>query len=147
MQPEYRALTPADLDAMVAVELAAHQHPWSRSLLAGAFDARYFTGSFWNQQQLLGYFIADRVLDETTLMNICISPEWQGKGLGRLLLQHYLADARKLGLYYYWLEVRASNQAAIGLYQSCGYRETGRRRGYYPAGSGTEDAVMMQKHG
>ncbi|WP_232821369.1 ribosomal protein S18-alanine N-acetyltransferase [Oceanimonas marisflavi] len=144
MQPEFRSLTPADLDAMVVVEQAAHAHPWSRNLLADAFGERYFTGALWHKNELLGYFIADRVLDESTLMNICVSPAWQGRGLGRRLLEHYFTQCRALGLSLLWLEVRASNRAALALYASAGYQESGRRRNYYPALNGAEDAVLMQ---
>lgn len=132
---------------MHALEQLAHEHPWSRSLLAGAFDERYFTGALWHGEQLLGYFIADRVLDESTLMNICVSPAWQGKGLGRQLLQSYFDQCTAMGLQQLWLEVRASNRAAIHLYLSSGYAESGRRRNYYPAANGAEDAIMMQKQG
>ncbi|WP_041542954.1 ribosomal protein S18-alanine N-acetyltransferase [Oceanimonas sp. GK1] len=145
MQPECRPLTPADLDAMTALEHSAHVHPWSRGLLAEAFGERYFSGSLWHQGELLGYFIADRVLDESTLMNICVAPRWQGRGLGRQLLEHYFARCRALGLGWLWLEVRASNRSALGLYVATGYEESGRRRNYYPTAEGHEDAVLMQK--
>ncbi|WP_245849882.1 ribosomal protein S18-alanine N-acetyltransferase [Oceanimonas doudoroffii] len=145
MQPEFRPLSLADLDAMAALEQAAHAHPWSRALLADVFGERYFTGALWHGQQLQGYFIADSVLDESTLMNICVSPAWQGRGLGRRLLEHYFTQCRARALGWLWLEVRASNLAAIHLYASSGYQESGRRRNYYPSDVGHEDAVIMQK--
>ncbi|MDP5293533.1 ribosomal protein S18-alanine N-acetyltransferase [Oceanimonas sp. CHS3-5] len=145
MQPQFRPLTPADLDAMVMLEQSAHAHPWSPALLADAFGERYFTGALWHQNALLGYFIADRVLDESTLMNICVAPAHQGRGLGRQLLENYFAQCRTLGLGWLWLEVRASNRAALSLYASAGFEESGRRRNYYPTADGHEDAVLMQK--
>ncbi|WP_445400626.1 ribosomal protein S18-alanine N-acetyltransferase [Zobellella sp. An-6] len=145
MPPLFRPLTAADLDAMVAVEQAAHASPWSRTLLADSFGERYFTGSFWQGEQLLGYFIADRILDESTLMNICVAPSWQGRGLGRQLLEQYLRLCRERGLARLWLEVRASNAPALALYRACGYVECGRRRDYYQTAGGREDAVLMQK--
>ncbi len=45
-----------------------------------------------------------------------------------------------------FLEVRDSNQSARALYDSVGFNEIGVRRGYYPAASGREDAVVMAKH-
>ncbi|OIN07372.1 ribosomal protein S18-alanine N-acetyltransferase [Oceanisphaera psychrotolerans] len=144
MQPLFRPLSAVDLDAMQRVEQAAHAHPWSRRLLADSFGERYFTGSFWLREQLLGYFIADRILDESTLMNICVSPAWQGQGLGRQLMEQYLCGCEQRGLTRLWLEVRASNLPAQALYHSCGYVENGRRRHYYQSASGSEDAVLMQ---
>lgn len=155
MSPLFRPLSADHLDAMLVVEQAAHAHPWSRSLLADSFGERYFTGSLWLQdkglsdsqepEQLLGYFIADRILDESTLMNICVSPAWQGQGLGRQLMAHYLRLCEQQGLTQLWLEVRSSNTSAQALYQSCGYAECGRRRHYYRTDTGFEDAVLMNK--
>ncbi|GHA05101.1 ribosomal protein S18-alanine N-acetyltransferase [Oceanisphaera arctica] len=162
MQPLFRPLSADDLDTMLLVEQAAHGHPWSRSLLADSFGERYFTGSLWlsgqgfqdkgfseqasqEQGQLLGYFIADRILDESTLMNICVSPDKQGLGLGRQLMDHYLRLCKQQGLTQLWLEVRESNTSAQALYLSCGYIESGRRRHYYQSASGFEDAILMKR--
>lgn len=154
MSPLFRPLTPVDLDAMLAIEQAAHAHPWSRNLLAESFGERYFTGALWLPQQqatipalgeerLLGYFIADRILDESTLMNICVAPEQQGQGFGRQLMAHYLQLCDQQSVTQCWLEVRASNLAAQALYLASGYQENGRRRHYYQSVAGDEDAVLM----
>lgn len=150
MSPIFRPLTCADLDAMQAVEQAAHSHPWSRNILAGNFGERYFNGSLWQptnesdtEPQLLGYFIANSVLDESTLMNICVAPAAQGQGLGRQLLTHYLTLCAQRNISQCWLEVRASNIAAQNLYSAYGYQEYDCRRDYYQTLSGNEDAVLM----
>ncbi|MBL1375903.1 ribosomal protein S18-alanine N-acetyltransferase [Zobellella sp. CGMCC 1.18722] len=130
---------------MVMLEQAAHLEPWSRAQLAESLHGRYFSGSLWQQEQLLGYFIADAVIDESTLMNICIAPSWQGRGLGRRLLEHWLDACRQRRLATAWLEVRASNQAALALYRSAGFAKAGRRKDYYRAGEEREDAIVMQK--
>ncbi|MGO4998110.1 ribosomal protein S18-alanine N-acetyltransferase [Oceanisphaera sp. W20_SRM_FM3] len=162
----FRALTPADLDAMQALEQAAHSHPWTRETLASSFGQRYFTGSLWSdvsatepapkpapkpalkpalksEPTLVGYFIADGVLDESTLMNICVAPVAQGKGLGRQLLEYYLAACAERGITQHWLEVRASNLKAQALYLSADYQEYSQRHDYYPTATGWEDAVLM----
>lgn len=144
MQAVFRPLSASDLDAMVRVERDAHIEPWSREQLAESLHGRYFSGALW-QQQLLGFFIADAVIDESTLMNICIAPAWQGQGLGRRLLEHWLEECRQRRLAMAWLEVRVSNQAALRLYRTSGFAKTGRRKDYYRAGEGREDAIVMQK--
>ena len=78
-------------------------------------------------------------------MNICIAPAWQGQGLGRRLLEHWLEECRQRRLAMAWLEVRVSNQAALRLYRTSGFAKTGRRKDYYRAGEGREDAIVMQK--
>jgi ribosomal-protein-alanine N-acetyltransferase len=145
MQAVFRPLSASDLDAMVRVERDAHIEPWSREQLAESLHGRYFSGALWQQQLLLGFFIADAVIDESTLMNICIAPAWQGRGLGRRLLEHWLEECRQRRLAMAWLEVRVSNQAALRLYRTAGFAKTGRRKDYYRAGEGREDAIVMQK--
>jgi ribosomal-protein-alanine N-acetyltransferase len=145
MQAVFRPLSASDLDAMVRVERDAHIEPWSREQLAESLHGRYFSGALWQQQQLLGFFIADAVIDDSTLMNICIAPAWQGQGLGRRLLEHWLEECRQRRLAMAWLEVRVSNQAALRLYRTSGFAKTGRRKDYYRAGEGREDAIVMQK--
>ena len=54
-----------------------------------------------------------------------------------------MAEARRAGAQFFFLEVRASNQAAIRLYEQQGFNEMGRRRNYYPAVNGREDAILM----
>ncbi|GAA3548737.1 ribosomal protein S18-alanine N-acetyltransferase [Zobellella aerophila] len=145
MQPDHRPLTPDCLEAMLQLEQAAHPVPWSRQLLAGCFSERYFSGSLWRGQTLLGFYIADQVLDESTLMNICVTPPCQGQGLGRQLLARYVESAAARHISQLWLEVRESNQAAQRLYLSAGFVEQGRRKAYYRSAQGREDAVIMQK--
>lgn len=140
----FRPLVPADLSAMSQVEQAAHPHPWSVNLLADSFSERNLSGGAWSQQQLLGYFIADTILDESTLLNICVQPYHQGAGVGSQLLRYYLEQCAHRAIKYHYLEVRASNQAALTLYARYGYIVAGRRRDYYPTQYGHEDAILMQ---
>ena len=79
------------------------------------------------------------------MLNLCIHPEQQGAGLGRELLSHLLAQAAAGKVRSVFLEVRASNAAAIALYDTTGFNEIGRRRNYYPIDVGREDAIVMAK--
>ena len=76
------------------------------------------------------------------MLNICISPEYQGRRLGSQLLTHLLNQlADDIEVVY--LEVRVSNFRAIHLYHNKGFREVGQRRDYYPTEFGREDAILM----
>ncbi len=72
------------------------------------------------------------VVDECQLYNIAVLPKWQRHGLGRMLLQRVLGEAREAGLQQCVLEVRESNAAARALYGSAGFTVSGRRKDYYP---------------
>ena len=96
--------------------------------------------------QLVGYVIYTRVLDEAEIINIIVAPALRGEGVGRTLLRAALEALGPAGVRYCRLEVRESNAAAIGLYRAEGFYENGRREGYYPSGVGTrEDALLMSK--
>ncbi|MCV6605478.1 MAG: ribosomal protein S18-alanine N-acetyltransferase, partial [Porticoccaceae bacterium] len=81
---------------------------------------------------------------EAEILNIAVARERQGKGLGRCLLDHCLQQAEKKARMIF-LEVRASNFAAIHLYLDSGFNQIGERRDYYRTARGSEDALMMAK--
>ena len=93
--------------------------------------------------EMAAFAITQVVLDEATLFNIAVDPAYQRRGLGRVLLEHVIDEVEKLGVVTLWLEVRASNVAAIALYESVGFNEATIRRNYYPTTDGREDAIIM----
>ena len=80
--------------------------------------------------------------EQSDIQTIALAPEVRGKGLGRRLMNHLLGVAKKHGATEVFLEVRADNPAAHGLYLSLGFVEIDRRKAYYqPDGV---DAVVMK---
>ncbi|MEW8524827.1 MAG: ribosomal protein S18-alanine N-acetyltransferase, partial [Candidatus Thiodiazotropha endolucinida] len=95
-------------------------------------------------QQVIGYGVMSVVIDESHILNICIDPKWQGKGLAIKLIRRLLKIARQHGAETVYLEVRVGNKPAIGLYRKLGFVEVGQRRDYYPdRNQSREDALMM----
>lgn len=92
---------------------------------------------------MAGFTVVQNVLDEAHLLNICVSPDWQGRGIGRQILSHVTEQARDRQMGLIVLEVRRSNYRAQQLYLSQGFNEISTRPGYYPAEQGREDAVLM----
>jgi ribosomal-protein-alanine N-acetyltransferase len=92
---------------------------------------------------LAGYGVLMIGVSEAHLLNLSVAADWQGQGLGRSLLHHFIAIARGCDAQRIFLEVRPSNEAARWLYADTGFRELYVRRGYYPAGAGREDAILM----
>ena len=93
--------------------------------------------------QIAAFAITQVVLDEATLFNIAVHPDYQRKGLGRELLQYLIDELLQRDVMTLWLEVRASNKGAIALYESFDFNEVTIRRGYYPGVNGREDAIVM----
>ena len=142
-----------DVKTLMPIELACHAHPWTEKTFTSCIGGRYFAEMLTetNHQDTcqknttVGFYVAEYVIGEVTLMNICVTPEQQGKGFGKLLLTQFLKQAKKQGATKVFLEVRAKNTAAQMLYMSAGFIEIDRRIGYYPSntGFGYEDAIVM----
>lgn len=132
-----------DAPKMALIESEAHSHPMSEGALLDCFGPLYRCSGLYRDDVLLGFTIVQQIVDEATLFDICVLPSAQGEGLGKLLLQQVIADACSHGAQVLMLEVRASNMAAISLYQRLGFTEIGRRKAYYPTAEGREDAVLM----
>lgn len=92
---------------------------------------------------MAAFAVTQVVLDEATLFNIAVHPDFQRQGLGRTLLQALITELGERGVMTLWLEVRASNAKAIALYRSFDFNEVSVRKGYYPSAEGREDAVIM----
>ena len=82
-------------------------------------------------------------VDEMHLLNLTVRPILEGRGHGRFMLDALCGIARQRGAGLLWLEVRLSNARARALYERYGFNEVGRRRDYYPAAGGREDALVM----
>jgi ribosomal-protein-alanine N-acetyltransferase len=91
---------------------------------------------------VVGYLLFWHVADEAHLLNVAVAPAMRRRGIGRALVEHLLAYARGNAVAKILLEVRASNRAAIALYEELGFAEINVRKGYYADG---EDAVEMMR--
>lgn len=138
----FRRMTEADLEAVLKIEYAAYTHPWTRGIFLDGLKS-YEIWLMFDGQQQVGHGVINVIIDEAHLLNITVKPESQGRGLGLKLLEQLIARAGERGGNECFLEVRASNQAAYRLYERYGFNEIGRRRDYYPAAGGREDAIVM----
>jgi ribosomal-protein-alanine N-acetyltransferase len=132
------------LDEVVTVEAEAYEHPWTRGNFADSIRSGYQAQLLVAGDELLGYFVAMKGVDEVHLLNITVAPPHQSNGWGRLMLDALALWARGQGAQWLWLEVRVSNERAQRIYQQQGFRRVGDRKGYYPAAGGKrEDAIVM----
>jgi ribosomal-protein-alanine N-acetyltransferase len=91
-----------------------------------------------------GFALGRVIVDEAELLTLAVAPEQRRKGVALRMLLNLEQAAKSRGAATCFLEVAASNTPAIALYHSAGYREAGRRRGYYKQADGmTEDALIL----
>ncbi|MEO7641808.1 MAG: ribosomal protein S18-alanine N-acetyltransferase [Ramlibacter sp.] len=144
IEAQFEPLTESRLDEVLAIEQAAYVHPWTRGNFADSLRAGYQAQLLCAGGLVLGYFVAMKGVEEVHLLNITVAPEMQRQGWGRVMLDALAVWSRGQGAQWLWLEVRASNRRAQGIYERHGYRRVGDRKHYYPASHGwREDAVVM----
>ena len=132
-----------DAGAIDALERQCFADPWPEEAVAAYINGGncLMLCAEGEGGELLGYVGMQHVLDEGYIGNVCTAPQHRRRGVARALLAELEERSRRLGLAFLTLEVRASNAAAIALYEGAGYGRVGTRPGYYqhPA----EDAVIM----
>jgi ribosomal-protein-alanine N-acetyltransferase len=134
----------ADIDAVVALELASFTNPWSRDTLVWELANSDVTRVYLlrdTEDRAIAFCIAWIVFDELHINTLAVSPERRRQGLATHLLREVMADAAREGARRATLEVRESNTAALELYARLGFRVTARRRGYYT--NPVEDALIL----
>lgn len=142
--PQISPITELDFDTLFEIEQAAHLVPWSMGTLKNNTGERYLNLKLAIEQRTVGFAICQTVLDEATLFNLAIHPDFQGKKLGQSLLEELMLQLQKKGIMTLWLEVRESNQNAIKLYEKLNFNEVDIRKNYYPTPDGKrENAIIM----
>lgn len=133
----------ADIDKVWQIEKQSNRFPWTKGNFEDCLKSGYRTFLYSVNHELIGFSVVQSVLDEIHLLNICVKPDYQGRGFGRQILNHVLEIALGQTAAIVVLEVRISNFRAQQLYLSMGFNEMSVRRGYYPAEQGREDGVLM----
>jgi len=144
--PRFRPLGEADLATVRTLEADCHPDPWTEDMLRASLRHGHRCLVAELAGTVCGHAILQVAAGESELLNLCIGPGFRSRGLGRAFLRHLLALARAAGAANMFLEVRASNAAAIALYAGEGFQQVGRRPRYYAVPGGREDALVMARH-
>jgi [ribosomal protein S18]-alanine N-acetyltransferase len=138
-----RKMRTSDLPAVMFIENANYQFPWSEAIFQDCLRVNYSCWICEESDKILGFSIVSIAVGEAHILNINVHPDEQKQGVGRKMLTNLIEVARSKNAETIFLEVRPSNAGAIALYMSMGFNEIGIRKGYYPAENGREDALML----
>jgi ribosomal-protein-alanine N-acetyltransferase len=141
----FRPMQEQDLPEIVEIERQSYQHPWTQIIFGDCLHAGYSNWVCGRNGMIEAYGILSVAAAEAHLLNICVRKESRQQGIGRKMLRHLVAIARRHDTEMIFLEVRLSNVAARALYEDEGFNELGNRRDYYPAGRGREDALILAR--
>lgn len=142
----FRRARAEDVERVMEIEKEGFLHPWSRDLIEREL------GHTWSHLLLaedgeggpvLGYIVFWLVHDEVHVLNVATALASRRRGVGRALMEAAEREGRRRGCRIATLEVRRSNDAALALYRTLGYRQVGIRPNYYA--EEREDAIVMVK--
>ena len=140
--PEIKSLEQKHTEGASALELLCFSEPWSAQSLEILCRDNNFGVVIEEGGEVVAYGGMTCVLDEGSITNIAVHPDYRRRGLGRAILCGLLDRAQKNGIAAVFLEVRESNSAARSLYLSEGFFECGVRKNFYRRP--TENAVQMK---
>lgn len=139
-------MTADHLDAVTEMERVCFSTPWSRKSfedgLANTFTQSYFTALLGGE--VVGYMCLFHLFEEGELLNIAVSPEKRGLGIGKAMMDTMFSYLKNKNVSRITLEVRESNTAAKSLYTRSGFAPIAIRKNYYTAP--LENGIVMETH-
>jgi ribosomal-protein-alanine N-acetyltransferase len=140
----------ADLPAVMTIMNGAFSpkfgEAWTRSQCAGILPmagVSLMLAHDNGSDQPVGFSLSRAVADESELLLLAVAPDHQHRGIGRLLLEQFVEQARAAGARRVHLEVRDGNPA-VQMYRRAGFRPVGRRPDYYRGSDGRQyDAITL----
>lgn len=135
-------LEPDDIPEVVRIERENYSLPWTKRAFLDALEREYYLFLKAETDGLLaGYCGFMRSFEIAEITNVTVRKEYRRRGIARCLLRSLMETGQEEGVERFTLEVRRSNESAILLYHSLGFRQEGVRRGYYE--SPREDALIL----
>lgn len=138
-----RRMQQEDVDGVMAIENVVCEFPWTNSIFGDCIKVGYGCWVLEDETTIAGYGLVSVSAEEAHILNVCIKPEYQRKGLGMRIMKHLIKQSRYAKAASVYLEVRVSNHGAYDLYRKLGFQQISERKDYYPAKGGREDALVL----
>ena len=136
-----RKMKKVDLSDAYAIESSVQKYPWSEANFLASLSQGEEGIIVELANEIIGFVLFHKVLDEATILDIAVKRNYQGMGVGKLLIESVISQCQcRL-----FLEVRESNQRAKRFYEHFEFHEIGQRNAYYPTETAREDAIVMMK--
>ena len=141
---DYVKMQAQHVSQIAELEKICFSDPWSERAISSELTNPL---SLWlvavDEDKVVGYIGSQSVLDESDMMNLAVMPEYRRAGVARRLVSMLIEQLRNNEVRCLTLEVRASNDPAVALYQRIGFRQVGLRPNYYS--KPREDALILRK--
>ena len=140
----YTEMKAEHVPQVAQLEKLCFADPWSEMSIASELRSIW---SYWvvalDGERVVGYVGSQSSVDESDIMNVAVHPDYRRRGIAENLIHNLVADLKTRGSHALMLEVRASNDPAIALYEKLGFRQVGLRKNYYR--NPKEDALILRK--
>jgi [ribosomal protein S18]-alanine N-acetyltransferase len=134
--PTFSAAGPRDAAAIAQLHGQSFGRGWDEDeVYRLLIDRAVIVHRAMSRRALVGFIMSRLAADEAEILSVAIAPARRGCGLSRPLLDHHLRSLAGLGARAVFLEVDEHNAPACRLYAGAGFREVGRRQGYYTGGA------------
>jgi len=141
----FRQMALEDISAVIQLENEVYQFPWTDRIFKDCIRVGYDCWLAHLENTVVAHAVISIAAGESHILNLSVTRNHQGKGIGKQFIQFLLNIARNKRAQIMMLEVRPSNIRAINCYSSAGFNEIGCRKDYYPAPNGKEDALLFAK--
>jgi len=141
----FRQMALEDISAVIQLENEVYQFPWTDRIFKDCIRVGYDCWLAHLGNTIVAHAVISIAAGESHILNLSVTRDHQGKGIGKQFIQFLLNIARNKRAQIMMLEVRPSNIRAINCYSSAGFNEIGCRKDYYPAPNGKEDALLFAK--
>lgn len=132
-----------DIPEIVLLEKVCFEAGWSEEQYCTGLDSGTLRVMVAEESsRICGYLAYTVIAGEMEILNVAVPPERRRTGIGKALLAAVLDEGAREGVMECFLDVRASNVPAIGLYGKFGFERIGRRKRYYP--DNREDALLFR---
>lgn len=138
-----REMNRDDIPRIAELESLCFSEPWSEKALSESLDAGTLFFIAQKDDEVIGYIGISVISGEGYITNVAVFPKHRKTGVASALLNRVIKLKDEMPLEFVSLEVRASNDAAISLYNKLGFLECGRRKAFYR--NPTEDASIMTR--
>lgn len=140
----FRQMTKADIEAVAALERVCFSEPWDEKACLYELEQNPFSNGWLvvQEDEIVAYAFLWETFEMAQIARIGVDLEQRKKGIGKFLLENLCQRAKDACCEYMTLEVRVSNEAALGLYQGFDFIQVNCTKNYYPDG---EDALVLTK--
>jgi len=144
-EPVLSEAGPRDAAAIAQLHAASFHRGWSDTEIERMLLDRHVLAHRATSGRIFAGFILSRmVTDEAEILSVAVAARWRGRGLARRLLDLHLRRLAGLGTRAVFLEVEEGNQPALRLYRRAGFRQVGRREGYYQESRGAAALILRR---